>query len=66
LDIFTLVVFAVKSLMYIIISTSVYKPEPVVSAQTSSQIAEHLAANDHTVTVITGFPNRPGEILFSY
>lgn len=43
----------------------VYPPEPVVSAQTSAQIAEELNSLGFDVTVITAFPNRPAGKLFS-
>lgn len=46
--------------MKYIIICPIYPPEPIVSAFTSSQIAEKLRASDHKVTVITSFPNRPG------
>ncbi|MFH1884601.1 MAG: glycosyltransferase family 4 protein [Planctomycetota bacterium] len=51
-------------LRFLIISC-VFPPEPVVSAQTSAQLAEWLAQQGHTVTVITNFPNRPGGKLYA-
>lgn len=50
--------------MRILIISPVYPPEPVVSAQTSAQIAEELLRRGHEVTVITAFPNRPAGKLF--
>lgn len=50
--------------MHVCIISAVYPPEPVVSAQTSAQIAESLAEANHIVTVITNFPNRPAGKLF--
>jgi len=43
----------------------VYPPEPMVSAQTSAQVAEKLRSRGHDVTVLTGFPNRPAGRLYS-
>ncbi|MDR3574711.1 MAG: glycosyltransferase family 4 protein [Anaerolineaceae bacterium] len=52
---------------HILIVTSVFQPEPIVSAQTSAQIAEALLKGNHTVRVITGYPNRPrGELYPGY
>ena len=45
--------------MRIAIVSAVFPPEPVVSAQTSAQIANELVRHGHDVTVITDFPNRP-------
>jgi colanic acid biosynthesis glycosyl transferase WcaI len=42
----------------------VYPPEPVVSAQTSSQLAQALLEQGHEVTVIIPYPNRPGGRLY--
>lgn len=50
--------------MNVLIVSAVYPPEPVVSAQTSAQIAGALHAQGHTVRVITNFPNRPAGKLF--
>ena len=53
--------------MRILIVSPVYPPEPVVSSQTSSQIAQALADRGHIVTVVTAFPNRPmGKIYEGY
>ena len=46
------------------IVSCVFSPEPVVSAQTSAQIASALRANGHTVRVVTNFPNRPAGQLY--
>ncbi len=51
--------------MKVVIITCVYPPEPVVSSQTSHQIAEELAQRGHEVTVIAPFPNRPAGKLYS-
>ncbi len=51
--------------MKISIVTAAFPPEPIVSAQTSAQIAAALQEQKHSVTVITNFPNRPAGILFS-
>ena len=50
--------------MRVLVISCVYPPEPVVSAQTSAQIAEMLAHTNHTVTVVTSFPSRPAGKLF--
>ncbi|RRR78420.1 MAG: glycosyltransferase WbuB [Candidatus Viridilinea halotolerans] len=50
--------------MHTLIVTAIYPPEPVVSAQTSAQLAEGLRERGHCVTVITSFPNRPAGRLF--
>ena len=50
--------------MRILVVSPVYPPEPVISAQTSAQIAEALADANHTVTVVTSFPSRPAGKLF--
>ena len=47
------------------IVTCVFPPEPVVSAQTSTQIAVALQENGHQVTVLTTFPNRPAGKVYS-
>ncbi len=41
------------------ILSCVFPPEPIVSAQTSAQIAQELAQGGHAVRVITTFPSRP-------
>ncbi len=50
--------------MRVLVISCVYPPEPVVSAQTSAQIAETLAHTNHTVTVVTSFPSRPAGEIF--
>lgn len=42
----------------------VYPPEPVVSAGTSRDVAEALAAAGYAVTVLAPYPSRPGGRLF--
>lgn len=49
----------------IAIITAVFPPEPVVSAKTSYSVALGLTQKNHTVRVITNFPNRPAGKLFS-
>lgn len=48
----------------IIIFSCVYPPEPVVSAQTSEQIACGLVSRGHAVTVVASFPGRPGGKIY--
>lgn len=50
--------------MRILIASCVYAPEPIVSAQTSAQIASALRAKGHAVRVVTNFPNRPAGKLY--
>lgn len=50
--------------MRCLVVSCVYPPEPVVSAQTSAQIAENLKQKGHEVRVITSFPNRPGGKIY--
>lgn len=50
--------------MHCLIVSCVFPPEPVVSAQTSSQIADGLAQLGHKVTVLAPFPNRPAGQLY--
>jgi glycosyltransferase involved in cell wall biosynthesis len=50
--------------MKIAIVSAVYPPEPMVDAQTSSQLAEELARKGHSVQVYAPFPNRPAGKLF--
>jgi glycosyltransferase involved in cell wall biosynthesis len=50
--------------MHILIVSCVFPPEPVVSSQTSAQIAHALKERGHDVIVITAFPNRPAGKLF--
>ncbi len=45
--------------MHILIISCVFPPEPMVSAMTSSQIAEGLHRRGHQVRLITPFPSRP-------
>lgn len=47
-----------------LVVSCVYPPEPVVSAQTSAQIAEELRSQGYDVTVLTSFPNRPAGKLY--
>ncbi|MEZ4733820.1 MAG: glycosyltransferase family 4 protein [Caldilineaceae bacterium] len=50
--------------MHCLIVSCVFPPEPVVSAQTSSQIAEGLVELGHKVTVLAPLPNRPAGQLY--
>ena len=50
--------------MNIVIVSAVFPPEPVVTAQTSFQIADELFHDGHQVTVLSPFPNRPDGRLF--
>lgn len=50
--------------MHVLIVTCVFPPEPMVSAQTSAQIAQALAEKGHRLTVVTPFPNRPAGVLY--
>lgn len=50
--------------MRVLIVSAVYPPEPVISAQTSAQVAQSLASSGCEVTVVTSFPNRPGGTVF--
>jgi colanic acid biosynthesis glycosyl transferase WcaI len=52
-------------MMRVCIVSCVYLPEPVVSAQTSSQIADELARLGHQVTVIAPVPSRPAGKIYS-
>lgn len=45
--------------MRILIVSCVFHPEPIVSAQTSAQIAEKMAGLGHQVKVLASFPSRP-------
>ena len=45
--------------MNVVIISAVFPPEPVVTAQTSFQIADALFHFGHQVTVLAPFPNRP-------
>ena len=50
--------------MRVILVTGVFPPEPMVSAQTSEQIAEELVRLGHSVLVLAPYPNRPQGVLF--
>jgi colanic acid biosynthesis glycosyl transferase WcaI len=50
--------------MRALIVSPVYPPEPIVSSQTSAQIAEELQRREAEVTVVTAFPNRPAGKLY--
>ena len=51
--------------MNIIVLTSIFKPEPIVGAQTALSIARELASRGHKVTVVTSFPSRPAGKLYA-
>jgi glycosyltransferase involved in cell wall biosynthesis len=50
--------------MNVVVLTSIFKPEPVVGAQTALSIAKELASRGHKVTVVTSFPSRPAGKLY--
>ena len=50
--------------MNVLLVSPVFPPEPIVSAQTTIQIAEEMKRLGHMVTVITAFPSRPAGKLF--
>jgi colanic acid biosynthesis glycosyl transferase WcaI len=50
--------------MNIVVLTSIFKPEPIVSAQTALSIARELSSRGHNVTVVTSFPSRPAGRLY--
>lgn len=50
--------------MRVIIVSCVFHPEPLVSAQTSAQIAEELCHQGNEVVVIAPFPSRPAGKLY--
>ncbi len=53
--------------MKVLIVSAVFPPEPVVTAQTSFQIADELFHQGHEVTVLAPFPSRPdGELFKGY
>src|ERR1700761_3098429 len=53
--------------MNFLIVSAVFPPEPVVTAQTSFQIADELFLQGHQVIVLAPFPNRPdGELFKGY
>lgn len=50
--------------MHILVITCVYSPEPVVSAVMSSDIAEELVRQGHSVTVLAPFPSKTSGRLY--
>jgi len=52
------------SQMDVLIVSAVFEPEPVVSAQTSAQLARALRSRGCSVRVLTAFPSRPTRTLF--
>lgn len=51
----------------VVIVSAVFPPEPMVSAQTSVQLADALVRRGHSVQVLAPFPNRPkGELFDGY
>ncbi|MFP5206557.1 MAG: glycosyltransferase family 4 protein [Acidobacteriota bacterium] len=53
--------------MRVAIVSAVFPPEPMVSAQTSDQLAQELVSRGHSVHVLAPFPNRPkGRIYDGY
>lgn len=50
--------------MRCLVVSPVFPPEPVVSSQTSAQVAEAMADHGHEVTVLTAFPSRPAGKLY--
>lgn len=50
--------------MHFLVIACVFSPEPVVSAQTSEEIAHKLVQRGHKVTVVASFPNRPQGRIF--
>jgi glycosyltransferase involved in cell wall biosynthesis len=48
----------------VVIVSAVFPPEPMVSAQTSVQLAEELVRRGHSVQVLAPLPNRPKGKLF--
>lgn len=51
--------------MRCLVVSPVYPPEPVVSSQTTAQVAEAMAGRGHAVTVLTAFPSRPAGKLYA-
>lgn len=45
--------------MNVLIVTAHFPPEPLVTSQTSLDVAERLLREGHQVTVVTSFPSRP-------
>lgn len=56
---------SLTGMMDVVLVSCVFPPEPVVSAQTTMQIAEALSDKGYTVSVVTSFPSRPAGVLFS-
>jgi len=54
----------VKRSVRVVIVSAVFPPEPMVSAQTSVQLAEELARRGDSVQVFAPYPNRPKGKLF--
>lgn len=50
--------------MKLVVVSCVFPPEPVVSAQTSAEIADKLVQAGHTVIVLAPYPNRPQGRIF--
>src|SRR5262252_506116 len=50
--------------MHVLIISCTFPPEPMVSGQTSLQIAEELIRRGQEATVLTVFPNRPTGKLY--
>ncbi len=50
--------------MLVYIVTAVFPPEPVMTASTSSDLAEELVNRGHRVIVFTPFPNRPSGVVY--
>jgi colanic acid biosynthesis glycosyl transferase WcaI len=50
--------------MRVVVVSCVFPPEPIVSAQTSIQIAEELVRRGHDVTVLTSFPSKPAGRIY--
>lgn len=50
--------------MNVVVVTCVFRPEPVVSAETSAGLASELAKRGHNVFVICPYPSKPSGVLF--
>jgi colanic acid biosynthesis glycosyl transferase WcaI len=50
--------------MRVYVVCPLFPPEPIVSSQTTADIATGLAERGHDVIVFTGFPNRPAGQLY--
>lgn len=48
----------------ILLVCPVFPPEPVVSASMAFDVAKLLSQRGHSITVITGFPNKPGGQIY--